>query len=112
VWFGILKIVGKSPIEQLVKKTAFLIDQHQFVVLLGYWEVLTGIFFVIKPFNRLALLLFFLQIPGTFIPLFTNPEDCFTFIPFALTLEGQYIFKNFVLISAALCVLSNLREDS
>ncbi|MBM3193989.1 MAG: DoxX family membrane protein [Chlamydiae bacterium] len=110
IWFGILKILGVSPIEELVRKTAFLINEHLFVVLLGYWELLIGICFIIKRLNRFAIGLFFLQIPGTFIPLFTNPADCFTFFPYGLTLEGQYIFKNFVLIAGALYVFSAIQD--
>lgn len=37
------------------------------------------------------------------------PEICFTSIPFGLTLEGQYIVKNLVLISAALVVGGTVR---
>lgn len=110
IWFGFLKLLDVSPIEDLVRKTAFLIDEHQFVFILGAWEVLIGICFIIRRLNRIALLLFFLQIPGTFIPFFTNPEDCFTIFPYGLTLEGQYILKNFVLISGALYVLSTLQD--
>ncbi len=112
LWFGFLKLIGASPIEELVKKTAFLIDEHSFVLILGIWEMVIGISFIIKRLNRLALILFFLQIPGTFIPLFTNPEDCFTVFPYALTLEGQYIFKNFILISGAFYVLSKIEYKS
>lgn len=111
LWFGILKVLGISPIEELVRKTAFLVDEHQFVVFLGFWEALMGIFFFTKRFLRMALLLFFVQIFGTFLPLFTNPEDCFTIFPYGLTLEGQYIFKNFILISGAFYVFSTLHEQ-
>ncbi|MBM3201193.1 MAG: hypothetical protein FJZ56_02155 [Chlamydiae bacterium] len=109
-WFGFLKIIGLSPISELVKKAAFLINEHHFVIGLGFWEVCIGVCFCIKKFNRIALVLFFMLIPGTFVPVFINPEDCFTVFPYGLTLEGQYIFKNFILISGALYVLSNLQE--
>jgi len=42
--------------------------------------------------------------PGTFLPLILLPEVCFTTFPFDLTLEGQYIVKNLVLIGAAMAV--------
>jgi hypothetical protein len=36
------------------------------------------------------------------------PEICFEKVPFVLTLEGQYIVKNLVLIGAAMVVGSKL----
>ena len=48
--------------------------------------------------------------PGTFLPLVLFPEICFTNFPFGLTLEGQYIIKNLIIISAALVVGSTVRD--
>lgn len=107
-WYGILKIIGISPVEELVFKATHWIGTHHFVMFLGFYEVLIGLFLAIKKFLRLGLILLFLQFPGTFLPLFFNPEDCFTFIPFGLTLEGQYIFKNLILISAGLVLISSI----
>tara|TARA_Y100001970_G_scaffold119565_1_gene148325 strand:+ start:335 stop:508 length:174 start_codon:yes stop_codon:yes gene_type:complete len=42
--------------------------------------------------------------PGTFLPLVLLPEICFTNFPFGLTLEGQYIIKNLIIISAGLVI--------
>jgi hypothetical protein len=50
--------------------------------------------------------------PGTFLPLVLLPEVCFVSIPFNLTLEGQYIVKNLVLIGAAMAVGSRLTPIS
>jgi len=108
IWYGILKIIGISPVEELVFQSTHWIGTHNFVIFLGFFEVLIGLFLVIKKFLRLGLILLFLQFPGTFLPLFLNPEACFTFIPFGLTLEGQYIFKNLILISGALILVSCL----
>ncbi len=110
IWYGILKIIGISPVEELVFRATHWIGTHNFVIFLGFFEVLIGLFLAIKKFLRLGLLLLFLQFPGTFLPLFLNPEDCFTFIPFGLTLEGQYIFKNLILISGGLILISSLHN--
>ena len=48
--------------------------------------------------------------PGTFLPLILLPEVCFTSFPFGLTVEGQYIIKNLIIISAALVVGSSVRD--
>lgn len=110
IWYGILKIIGISPVEELVYRATHWIGTHNFVIFLGFFEVLIGLFLAIKKILRLGLFMLFLQFPGTFLPLFLNPEDCFTFIPFGLTLEGQYIFKNLVLISAGLVLVASLHN--
>jgi uncharacterized membrane protein YkgB len=110
IWYGILKITGMSPVEELVFRATHWIGTHNFVIILGFFELIIGLFLATKKFLRIGLILLFLQFPGTFLPLFLNPEDCFTLIPFGLTLEGQYIFKNLILISAALVLISSLHN--
>jgi uncharacterized membrane protein YphA (DoxX/SURF4 family) len=104
IWFGILKLLGMSPAEELVERTVYWFDPVVFVPLLGWWEVTIGVCLLVQPLIRVAILLLFLQMPGTALPLLLLPEGCFTEAPFGLTLEGQYIVKNLVLISAALII--------
>jgi uncharacterized membrane protein YphA (DoxX/SURF4 family) len=104
IWFGILKLLGMSPAEELVERTVYWFDPVVFVPLLGWWEVTIGVCLLVQPLIRVAILLLFLQMPGTALPLLLLPEVCFTEAPFGLTLEGQYIVKNLVLISAALII--------
>ncbi len=107
-WFGLLKVFGESPANDLITKTIYWFNPDVFIPILGIWEAVIGLFFVIKPMIRAGLLLLALQMPGTFLPLVLLPEVCFSSFPFALTLEGQYIVKNLVLISAALVVGGSL----
>jgi uncharacterized membrane protein YkgB len=109
IWFGALKIFDMSPAERIVKATVYWLDEDKFFIILGYWEVLIGISLLFKSLLRFALLLLFLQMPGTLLPLFILPEACFTDFPFGLTTEGQYIIKNLVLISAALVIGGTVR---
>jgi ABC-type uncharacterized transport system permease subunit len=46
---------------------------------------------------------------GTLTPLFFFPEEVFTKVPYAPTLEGQYIIKNLVLVSAAIVIGATVR---
>lgn len=110
IWFGLLKPLGMSPAETLVKRTVFFLPGDLFVAILGWWEVAIGVGLLYRPLNRLALLLLFLQMPGTLLPLVLLPEVCFTQVPWGLTLEGQYIIKNAVLIGAALVVGGTVRQ--
>jgi len=110
VWFGALKPLGMSPAQELVSNTVYWVDPAWFVPLLGYWEVAIGLGLMFRPLIRPAIALLFLQMPGTFMPLVLLPGVCFTVVPFGLTLEGQYIVKNLVLIAAALVVGGTVRE--
>ena len=112
IWFGILKPFGFSPAEELVKKTVYWFPQDVFFPILGWWEVLIGVFLLYRPTIRLAILLLFLQMPGTALPLVLLPEVCFTNFPFGLTLEGQYIIKNLVLIAAGLVIGGTVKRES
>lgn len=110
VWFGALKTVGMSPAQALVARTVYWFPPEVFIPILGWWEVLIGVGLLIRPLARMAIALLFLQMPGTFLPLVLLPDVCFTSIPFGLTIEGQYIVKNLVLISAAIVVGGTVRD--
>ncbi len=110
-WYGALKVSGDSPVDELVMQALPFAESHLFVAFIGVWEMVIGLFLFSKRTLRYGLVLLFLHFPGTFLPLFTKPEACFTSIPFGLTLEGQYIFKNFILIAAGLVILSSLHPQ-
>lgn len=112
IWFGILKPFGLSSAIPLVKSTVSwmpLFEAEIWVNIIGWWEVLIGVFFLFKRTTRIAIALLFLQMTGTFMPLFVLPEITFQsgniFLP---TLEGQYVIKNIMIISAALTIGGNL----
>lgn len=107
-WFGILKPFGLSAATGLLKATVAWLpfgDPDVWLVVIGWWEVAIGITFLFRRTTRLAIGLLFLQMVGTFMPLVFLPEVTFQhgnyFLP---TLEGQYIIKNVMIISAALIV--------
>jgi len=56
-----------------------------------------------------VLLLLFVQMLGTLTPLVLFPGEVFARVPYAPTLEGQYIIKNAVLISAAIVLGATVR---
>lgn len=109
-WFGALKLIpGLSPAEELVRETVFFIDPNIFQPVLAIWEMAIGIGLISGQFMRLTLLLLFLQMPGTALPIVVLPKAVFTVFPFGLTLEGQYIVKNLALITAAIVLGSTVR---
>ncbi|HLE52398.1 MAG TPA: DoxX family protein [Anaerolineales bacterium] len=114
-WFGILKFFpGISPAQDLATRTIAiitfgLIPAGTSVFLLAVWECLIGLGLIFGVFMRATLLLLFLQMLGTITPIFFFPQEVFTQIPYAPTLEGQYIIKNLVLISAGIVIGATVR---
>lgn len=116
IWFGILKPLGISPAEPLVLATVRwlpLLDGAVWVNIIGWWEVTIGITFLFRATTRIAIGLLALQMVGTFMPLVLLPSVTFQpgMIPYAPTMEGQYIIKNLLIISAALTVGGTTRRD-
>jgi uncharacterized membrane protein YphA (DoxX/SURF4 family) len=115
VWFGLLKPLGLSSAEPLVLSTVAwmpLLEPKTWLAIIGIWEVLIGLCFFFRATTRVAILLLFLQMSGTFLPLFILPEVTFQAggAPFLPTIEGQYIIKNLMILSAALVLGSRVRE--
>ena len=115
IWFGILKPIGLSAAEPLVKATVQWLPVLQpaaWVALIGWWEVAIGVAFLFRKTTRVAIALLFLQMIGTFMPLILLPAVTFQqgHIPYAPTMEGQYIIKNLLIIAAALVVGGTVRK--
>ena len=111
IWFGALKVIGFSPATQLVTNTIYWFSPSWFIPFLGIWEVLIGICLLYKPLIRIGLFLMAIQMAGTFLPLILLPQIVYTNgNPFYLTMEGQYIIKNLVLITAAMVIVTHFKN--
>ena len=110
IWFGALKVIGTSPANELVARTVYWVSPDWFVPFLGWWEILIGVCLLFKPLIRFGILIMAIQMAGTFLPLILLPEVVYNGNLFSLTLEGQYIIKNLVLISAAIVIGSKARD--
>jgi hypothetical protein len=62
--------------------------------------------------TRAVLAMLLLEMPGTMLPLLFFPHETFSHVPFAPTLEGQYIIKNLVLIAGACMLTERLTTPS
>jgi uncharacterized membrane protein YphA (DoxX/SURF4 family) len=110
LWFGALKLApGTSPAEDLVRNTIYFADPDLFLPVLAVWEMLIGVGLLTGKYLRLTLLLLFAQMVGTALPLVVLPEQVWTDFPFILTLEGQYIVKNLVIIGSAIVLGGTVR---
>jgi uncharacterized membrane protein YkgB len=102
VWFGVLKFwPGLSPADQIATETIDLlffglITENLARVLLAILETTIGIGLITGMFMRFVT------------PLFLFPEVTWSHL-FVPTLEGQYILKNLVVVSAALTIGATVR---
>lgn len=107
-WFGFLKIIHISPAEQLVTNLYnatihSIMPIDKFLVSLGVVECLIGILWLIPRLTKVAFWIFMAQMFTTFLPLLFLPKDTWQNM-MVLTLMGQYIVKNVVLIASALTI--------
>lgn len=110
VWFGALKFSpGLSPAETLITDSLPFLPMELFIPALALWEVAIGIGFLVNRPIRFTILLLILHMLGAASPILLNPDAVWQTFPHALTLEGQYIFKNLVVISGALAVGATVR---
>lgn len=110
LWFGVLKFFpGLSPADDLATRTIAtltlgLVPAGVSRPALAGLETLIGVLLIAGVGLRLAVGLLLFQMLGTLTPLALFPGETWRRFPVAPTLEGQYILKNAVLITAGMVV--------
>jgi uncharacterized membrane protein YphA (DoxX/SURF4 family) len=110
VWFGILKIVGASPVDQLVASMFPFLPANVAVAGMGWVEVALGAGLLVGFGVRWIAAAQVLHLLGTFAVFVFHPAVAFDGSPFFVTFEGEFIAKNLVLIAALLVVASHPRK--
>lgn len=104
LWFGALKVVGISPVNDMISSSFGFMGEN-FILILGIVEIVIGLGLIFKKFIRPILVVFFLQMLGTFSTIIFNTGIFFDGgNPFLLTMEGEFLVKNLLLISAGLVI--------
>ena len=104
LWFGALKIFGVSPVVDIIQGTYWFLADPIYIQLLGILEIIIGIGLIFKIALRLTLALLWLQMVGTLLAPFWAPSMFFDGNLFLLTMEGEFIVKNLVLVAAGLAI--------
>lgn len=110
LWFGALKFFPElSPAEVLATRTIEaltlgIVQPEVSRPVLAVWECLIGLGLITNRFPGVTLALLIVQMLGTFTPLVLFPQETWVQFPIAPTMEGQYILKNIVLLSAGLVI--------
>jgi uncharacterized membrane protein YkgB len=111
LWFGGLKLFPNySPAEGLAKSTLLkmtfgLIPIEWTYLLLALMEITIGLFLLLNIFKKITYWVGLTHITLTFLPLLFFPSQVFGDAPLQLTLLGQYIAKNIVIVTALLLLI-------
>ncbi|MFA6553469.1 MAG: hypothetical protein WCT27_03500 [Patescibacteria group bacterium] len=109
VYFGVLKIIGASPAEEIVTQlhahTVPFIPINAFLVLLGAVEVAIGLLFLWPKITKIAISIFLIHMFTTILPLAVLPHTSWSSFGVP-TLAGQYILKNVALIALVSCIIA------
>lgn len=114
-WFGILKLFGLSPANELVNALLSITMSwwpfSSFIIFLGLWEMLIGILMLSRKTQKVGLVLLIPHMFTTFLPLIMLPAIAWQefLVP---TLEGQYIIKNLIIVSLATLIIVTERRGN
>ncbi|MFE5713073.1 DoxX family protein [Streptomyces sp. NPDC056501] len=111
VWFGVLKVIGYSPAAALVVAVLPFPAGEWFVPALGWGEVALGLWLVSGRARAMALPVLVAHLCGTFAVLVLTPGVAFAHAnPLLLTLVGEFVVKNVVLLAGAVVVTTRPRR--
>lgn len=108
--FGVLKffpqlspaeVIGSETVQRL---TCNLLPKNICIYALALFEVGIGLLLLSSRFIRIAVPLAIIHLVFTFTPFFFFPGEVFNLSMNSLSLLGQYILKNLIIISALLMI--------
>ena len=107
VWFGVLKVVGDSPVAELIKATLPWVAQGFLVPALGWVEIALGVAVLVGRPAKLALIAVAAHLVGTFLVFVQAPSMVLSDgNPLLLNGNGEFVLKNLVLVCAALVLFT------
>jgi uncharacterized membrane protein YkgB len=106
-WFGMLKLAGVSPVVDLLRRSIPFLAASPFIELLGLAEIVIAIGLVIDRLANQAATLMILHLFCTLSIAIIAPTLVFAPAFPVLTMDGEFLAKNFVLITAGLVVISS-----
>jgi putative oxidoreductase len=105
LWFGALKLAGISPVEELVRSSYPLLGTFPLYLALTVFELGLGTLLLAGLWKRWTAAAVFFHLLGTFGVLVFAPHIAFyPWFPF-LTIDGEFVIKNLVLMAAAVSLL-------
>jgi uncharacterized membrane protein YphA (DoxX/SURF4 family) len=104
-WFGLLKfpfVPGGSPADPLIAAWAPLIPTPIFMLVLAVFETTAGVLLLLGVGVRVVATVLLFHVLGTFATVVVGSDQVFNlrYGFYSLTLAGQYIVKNLLLLAA------------
>ena len=109
-WFGLNKLLGFKSATSIIAETVYVGTPETSARLLGLWELAIGLCLFIYPLARVGVGLLAIRLPGTLLALIIKADVCWH-EPFVPTVQGQYLIKDVVLITAAMVIGGTLRTE-
>lgn len=106
IWFGALKILGYNPVFELIHNSAVpALAYGNGLIILGVAETLIGLMLLINRAVLFTHIVLVLHLLGTFSTFVFGWGIIFDpYFPI-LSLDGEFVIKNIVLVVASLLVL-------
>lgn len=105
IWFGALKLSGSNPVFDIVYASYPMLAEGIGNTILGIFEVVIGLGLMFEFFPVLTHIALAGHLLGTMLVFVLGPEVVFDpHFPF-LTLAGEFVFKNVVLLMAGFVIL-------
>src|SRR2546428_4752644 len=101
LWFGALKLAHLSPVLELIRRTSPLLATAPFYNVLALSELVLGAMLLAGVWKRWTAASAVMHLIGTFSVVFSSPQIAFQPGFPILTMEGEFVVKNLVLIAAA-----------
>ena len=95
----------------IIAETVYFGDADSTARLLGLWEAAIGVCLIFHPLARVAIALLAIRLPGTLLALAVRSDICWTDTALVPTIQGQYLIKDTILLTAAMVIGGGLRRD-
>jgi len=105
-WFGALKLANVSPVIGLLRASIPFLADSPYIQILGIAEIAIGIAIVIERLSKQATVLMILHLLGTLSLVVIAPGVLFAPAFPVLTMAGEFVLKNVVLITSALVIIT------
>lgn len=104
-WFGVLKVANLSPVSSLLRASIPFLAQRPYLEILGVVEIVIGVGLLADRLVTQASVLMILHLLGTLSLFVIAPRLVFAPTFPVLTMEGEFVLKNVVLIASALVIM-------
>lgn len=104
LWFGILKLLNVSPVLDIVAGAyPFIANTPWFFTALALFEIILGIGILIPRFMKISAWIMIFHLLFATLGVLVSPQAFIGGFPY-LSMVGEFVVKNFVLVAGALVV--------